>query len=293
MPEPTDRDSPRGSPGRPGPRRSSVGLVALVVFGWDLASEPFFADESAYYSQSYFAGTFASGRFNDPAWLDYPAYDLPPLPKYLIGAALWLGGYTTPGPGRGAGLVHVNTLARFDPPGALAAARVPMVVVGAIGCLAVYGIGVLAGGAAVGLLAALLLMANPLYRLHARRAMSDVPVRGVHAARRCSSASWPGAASSRAGRGRRRPRRWSSRGFARGWRCSSKLSGTARPDGPGGLGRAGGRARRASRAQEGRRRGARRWSSAAVALVVFVALDPFLTAHPAGVLARRSRRSIG
>ena len=53
-------------------------------------------------------------------------------------------------------------------------ARVPMVVVGAIGCLTVYGIGLAAGGHSVGLLAASLLAMNPLYRLHARRAMSDI-----------------------------------------------------------------------------------------------------------------------
>jgi 4-amino-4-deoxy-L-arabinose transferase-like glycosyltransferase len=49
------------------------------------------------------------------------------------------------------------------------------VVIGAIGCLAMYGIGVIVGGRGVGTVAALLLIANPLYRLLSRRAMSDVP----------------------------------------------------------------------------------------------------------------------
>jgi hypothetical protein len=151
-----------------------VGLVAVAVLGFDLASEPHFADESAYYSQSYYAALFASGRWNDPAWLDYPAYDLPPLPKYLVGASLWLGGYPLPSPAD-ARAWYGDTSSRFDPPGALTAARRPIVLVGALGCIALYGLGVLASGRAVGAFAALLLMVNPLYRTHARRAMSDVP----------------------------------------------------------------------------------------------------------------------
>ena len=45
---------------------------------------------------------------------------------------------------------------------------------GALGCVAVFGLGTLAGDRRVGALAALLLIVNPLFRLHARRAMSDV-----------------------------------------------------------------------------------------------------------------------
>ena len=168
---------------RPSPSRASrahgllifaIGVAALVAFGRDLASEPFFADESAYFSQSYFAATFAERRFDDPRWLDFPGYDLPPLTKYLIGFALRAGGYSTPGPEE-AWYWYDHTTARFDPPGALTVARIPIVIVGAVGCLAVYGIGVLAGGRAVGALASALLIVNPLYRLHSRRAMSDVP----------------------------------------------------------------------------------------------------------------------
>ena len=167
---------------------------------------------------------FASGRFNDPAWLDYPAFDLPPLPKYLIGAALWVGGYKTPArPRRGPGTR--NTLARFDPPGALAVARVPMVIVGALGLRGrLTGSASSSGGRAVGLLAALLLIANPLYRLHARRAMSDVPCEAfmllgavLRAPGLAPSALGPVAV----GGGSRR----SSRGCARGWPCSRSSAG--------------------------------------------------------------------
>ena len=151
-----------------------VAAVAALVLGYDLAAEPHFVDESAYYSQSYYARVFAQGLRDDASWLEFPAYDLPPLPKYLIGAALWLADTPTPGP-REAGAWYLNTSLRFDPPGALAAARVPFVAVGVLGCVAIYGLGVLLGGRPVGLLAALLLMENPLYHTHARRAMSDVP----------------------------------------------------------------------------------------------------------------------
>ncbi len=158
----------------PWPLAVLIGLFALLIFGRNLASEPFFADESAYLSQSYYTDLYLSGRWNDPAWLDYPAYDLPPVPKYLIGAALWLGGYKPPGPAE-AHYWYDHTTTRFDSRGELTVARVPMVIVGALGCLAIYGIGVLAGGRKLGVMAALLLIANPLYRMHARRAMSDVP----------------------------------------------------------------------------------------------------------------------
>lgn len=161
----------RGSPWIPA---LAVGLTALAVFGWDLAAEPAFADESAYYSQSYYAAVFASGRRGDPLWLEYPAYDLPPLPKYLIGASLTGAGYPLPRPAD-ARAWYLDTSRRFDPPGALRVARLPVVAIGALGCVAIYGLGVLAAGQRVGAAAAVLLLANPLYRLHARRAMSDVP----------------------------------------------------------------------------------------------------------------------
>jgi 4-amino-4-deoxy-L-arabinose transferase-like glycosyltransferase len=151
-----------------------VGLVALAAFGWDLRSEPHFVDESAYYSQTYFAELFAGGRFNDPLWLDFAGYDLPPLTKYLIAPGLWAGGYRFPKPIE-AMEWYRNTSARFETGESLTVARVPMVILGALGCVAVYGLGVLASGRGVGAIAALLVMVNPLYRTHARRAMSDIP----------------------------------------------------------------------------------------------------------------------
>ncbi len=54
-----------------------------------------------------------------------------------------------------------------------------MVVLGAVGCVAIYAIGALAFGRPAGLVAAALLMASPLYFIHSRRAMSDVPAEAM------------------------------------------------------------------------------------------------------------------
>jgi Dolichyl-phosphate-mannose-protein mannosyltransferase len=150
-----------------------VTALALTVFGWDLASEPHFVDESAYISQSFYADLWLQHKWDDPLWLHYAGYDLPPLPKYVIGLALRLEGYGRPGP---AAMVawYRDTSRQFVSRDALVAARRPSVVFGAIGCLAIYALGTLALDRRLGLLSALLLMANPLYAMHARRAMSDV-----------------------------------------------------------------------------------------------------------------------
>ena len=176
----SDRSATPASP--PSPTRglltwagaSLIGVVAFAWFGYDLAAEPAFADESAYYSQSYYVKIFAQRRRDDPAWLEYMGFDLPPLPKYLIGAMLWQNGHPLPSAVQ-ARAWYSDTSLRFDPPGALTTARWPFVAIGALGCVAIYGIGVLAMNIRAGLIAGLLLTINPLYRLHARRAMSDVP----------------------------------------------------------------------------------------------------------------------
>ncbi|HEV3165170.1 MAG TPA: phospholipid carrier-dependent glycosyltransferase [Isosphaeraceae bacterium] len=151
-----------------------VGALAVAVFGHDLGSEPHFADESAYISQSYFADLLLVGQWNSPAWLTYPARDLPPLPKYLIGGALKLRGYPLPGPSA-ARAWYMDINARCETDEMLEVARRPMVILGAAGCVAIFALGTMVGGRRVGVLAALLLMVNPLYKMQARRAMSDVP----------------------------------------------------------------------------------------------------------------------
>ncbi len=271
------------APRSPLPGAVLVALVACVVFGYRLEEEPHFADESAYFSQSYYLGVLADGDRNDPAWLEYPAYDLPPLPKYLIGASVHLGGFRSPRPAD-ARAWYGNTSLRFDPPGALTAARAPMVVVGAVGVVAVYGLGVLAAGRGVGVLAALLLAANPLFRLQSRRAMSDAPCEAfLLVALFFALLAWQ-----RALAGRSRPRTWlvaTAAGVFAGLSILSKLSGVLtflvvaawvvltfflrRALLPRKIGFAGMAA-----------------LLGVVAAVEFVALDPFLTASPRRHLAR-------
>lgn len=151
----------------------AVALAAVVVFGWGLTDEPFW-DEYAYITQAYYADLFFEGRRDDPAWLDDLAFDLQPLPKYLIGAGFRAARIRMPQRSDAIRWYH-DAHTRFGPRRALTIARVPFVAVGVIGVLALFSCGWRIGGRWVGLIAGLLLIADPLYRLHAHRAMSDVP----------------------------------------------------------------------------------------------------------------------
>ncbi len=159
---------------------AALGLVALAAFGWRIG-DPAFVDEYAYISQSYYSDLFFEGDWNSPAWIDFPAYDLVPLPKYLIGAALWTAAEPRPGPAA-ARTWYANTHAVFGTPRTLRVARVPFVLTGALGCAAVAAIAATAFDLRVGIVAGLLLALNPLYALHAHRAMSEAPCEAFLAA---------------------------------------------------------------------------------------------------------------
>lgn len=149
-----------------------VFLVALQVFGRDLIREPHFVDEAAYHSQTYYADLFFQGAWNDPAWLEYPALDLPPLPKYLFGLALRVVG--EPRRSRVDAYLWYNDIhSRVDNDRSLIATRWVSAAAGAVGCAAIYGLGLVWRDRRTGLLAAFLLAADSLYRMHARRAMAD------------------------------------------------------------------------------------------------------------------------
>jgi 4-amino-4-deoxy-L-arabinose transferase-like glycosyltransferase len=151
-----------------------LGVLSLGALGYDLPSEVHWNDESAFIAQSYFFDLVLEGARDDPAWISYPAIDLPPLPKYLIGLMLHIQGHRRPEP-REAMAWYWDPNRRFETPEMLRAARWPSVILGALGCVAVYGLGALCRDARTGAVAALLLVVNPLYRLHARRAVADVP----------------------------------------------------------------------------------------------------------------------
>jgi 4-amino-4-deoxy-L-arabinose transferase-like glycosyltransferase len=152
---------------------ASVAFLAPAVFLSGLYDDDF-VDEYAYITQSYYADLFFGGHRDDPAWLDEFALDLQPLPKYFIGPGLHAANIRMPGP-RDAARWYWNSHARFGPPTALTVARLPFIATAVLGCLALFGCGLLIGGRWVGAIGALLLTINPLFRLHAHRAMSDVP----------------------------------------------------------------------------------------------------------------------
>ncbi len=151
-----------------------VGLAALIAFASGLREEPHFVDESAIIAKSYFVDLVLPGGRDHPAWLSYGAYDHPPLGQYLTGLALRMTGEPFPNP-RVFRDWQRNTATRGESNSALVAARWPSAILGAVGCVAIAAIGTLIGGPRVGVLAAVLLAINPLYALHARRAMADVP----------------------------------------------------------------------------------------------------------------------
>ena len=149
-----------------------IGCAALCVFALGLSAKRF-ADEDAYISQSYYADLFFAGDFQDPAWLEFPAYDLQPLPKYLIGLSLRWAQLPMSAP-RDAFDWYRN-YKTFGTYPTLIVARLPFIALGALGSIAIFGCGTLLKDWRVGAVAAFLLTLNPLYRLHAHRAMSDTP----------------------------------------------------------------------------------------------------------------------
>ncbi len=148
------------------------GCAALLVFAAGLGAKSF-ADEYAYMSQSYYADLAFEGRLQDKLWLDFGAFDLQPLPKYLIGISFRLAHVKPPSRGDA-----INWYQHYDKFGDLRALRGSAAAhrrhgsTGHFGHLRLRGF---AQGPAAGMIAAGLLMLNPLYRLLAHRAMSDVP----------------------------------------------------------------------------------------------------------------------
>ncbi len=151
---------------------AAVGFVALVVFASGVLASSF-VDEYAYISQSFYTDLVLDGRFHDPLWLEMSAYDLQPVPKYMIGVALQSAGLAVPAPASAA--EWYRNYSPYGNPRTLITARIPFVLLGALGCVAIFACGALLKSRLVGVIAAVLLMLDPLYRLLAHRAMSDVP----------------------------------------------------------------------------------------------------------------------
>jgi len=150
----------------------ALGCASLAVYGSSIHAK-YFEDEYAYITQSYYADLFFTGKLDDRAWLEFFAYDLQPLPKYLIGLGLHCAHLPMPGPQDARN--WYRNYARFGTTATLTAARWPSLILGSLGCVALFGCGTLVKDSRLGAIAAILFMVNPLYSLHAHRAMSDVP----------------------------------------------------------------------------------------------------------------------
>ncbi|WP_165225917.1 ArnT family glycosyltransferase [Aquisphaera insulae] len=150
-----------------------VTAVAAIVFAAELNDKPF-VDEYAYITQSYQPDLLLDGKRDDPHWLEFLSFDLVPVPKYMINAAFRATG--TPRPtARDALGWYQNTESRWKSRRELIIARLPFVCSAAAGCAAMYLLASLAIDPTIALLAAGMLAINPLYRLHAHRAMSESP----------------------------------------------------------------------------------------------------------------------
>jgi hypothetical protein len=152
--------------------------AALLVFASGLRAR-FFDDEYADITQSYYADLFFGRQFDDKLWLEPEAVDRQPLPKYLIGLAFRVASLPMPGPAD-ARSWYFPSLRKsgsrvWGGPETLLTARLAVIPLGALGCLALFASGALVEDARLGMIAACLLMINPLYGLHAHRAMADVP----------------------------------------------------------------------------------------------------------------------
>jgi hypothetical protein len=153
---------------------SAVGIFcgAFFVFASSLNAR-FFEDEYAYISQSYYADLFFTGQFNHKLWLDLPALDLQPLPKYLIGLAFRVTHLPMPGPADA--WKWYESYRTFGGKAALLTARLTVIPLGALGCIALFACGVMVRDARTGAVAAVFLVFDSLYSQQAHRAMADVP----------------------------------------------------------------------------------------------------------------------
>ena len=175
-------DDATGTGFRPGLSTLLALLIAVGSGAWfahRLDDEPIFVDEAAFISQAYFGDLLLSGRVESPLWLEYQAYDLPPLPKYLINLSLRVHGQARPRREWALWWYEHTLESRFVTPATLHAARLPSILMGVLGCVSVFSLGVTAGDRRIGFLAAAFLAISPLYALHARRAMADVPAEAL------------------------------------------------------------------------------------------------------------------
>ena len=154
-----------------------IGIVAAAFFALGLGDVPF-VDEYAYITQSYQPDLLFAGQTNHPSWLEGLSYDLVPLPKYFINLAYRASSIPRP-TRRDAIAWYQNTSYQWGGARELVIARLPSILLAAVGCIAIFAIGTMIKDQQTGAIAAFLLAVNPLYRLHAHRAMSEAPCEAI------------------------------------------------------------------------------------------------------------------
>lgn len=148
-------------------------LLSIGRYFRGLGDEPYFIDEGAMFAQSYYWRLYSAGDWHHPHWVLYPAFDHPPLSKYLFGLSLDLAGLAVP-QDLGPWVTWMGGDFFSHDSRQIATCRIPTAIFGAGGVMFAYVVGRLLQGRTTGILAASLLLACPLYYTHARRAMGDV-----------------------------------------------------------------------------------------------------------------------
>ncbi len=206
-----------------------VFIVALAVF-WDAAHHsPYHPDESDYiWTSRYFDYLVVTRDLDNEAWDDNLwTHTQPMMTRYLIGGWLWVRGYnlsTLPAPAYDWGRTYdENRQAGHVPEDwLLLEARVPSVALAVGSAVLLYWLGSMIAGPLAGVVAALLLLGNPLMRDHIVRAIPEPALMFF-----VLLALWLAAVGTRRGRGGGLPVAWAlGVGAALGLAVQSKLTAT-------------------------------------------------------------------
>ena len=158
-------------------------LIALVVLGTEAASAPFEADEADYVATSrYFGYLFLQGDPSRPEWdSNHWTRTQPPLTRYIVGAWLTLRGYDL----ETLNQPYVSTASSFEvnrrkgrvpEDDVLAAARQPMVLLGAGAIALLYPLGVLIAGMGGGVVAVGLALTSTFLSYTLVHAWAEAPL---------------------------------------------------------------------------------------------------------------------
>jgi hypothetical protein len=158
-------------------------LIALAMLGAEAASSPFEADEADYVATSrYFGYLFLQGDPSRPEWdSNHWTRTQPPLTRYIVGAWLTLRGYDL----ETLNQPYVSTASSFEvnrrkgrvpEDDVLAAARQPMVLLGAGAIALLYPLGVLIAGMGGGVVAVGLALTSTFLSYTLVHAWAEAPL---------------------------------------------------------------------------------------------------------------------